>query len=129
MEEMRKIPARSEIPEDLYVSDEAWEAELATLEQDGDAMAAYAGTLGSSGEKLCEYLEKMEAANAKGELLANYCMRQSDADTRVAKYQAMVGKFMSVVVALGAKCSFETPEIMDISDEKLEGFYAACPGI
>ena len=134
MEGMKKIPARSEIPEedkwaieDLYESDEAWEAELATLEQDGNAMAAYAGTLGSSGEKLCEYLEKMEAANAKGELLANYCMRQSDADTRVAKYQSMVGKFMSVVVALGAKCSFETPEIMDISDEKLEGFYAACP--
>ena len=134
MEEIKKIPTRSEIPEedkwaveDLYASDEAWEAELATLEQDGDVLAAFVGTLGESGEKLYAYLEKMEAADAKGELLANYCMRQSDADTRVAKYQAMVGKFMSTVVALGAKCSFDTPEIMAISDETLEGFYAACP--
>jgi len=134
MEEIKKIPARSEIAledkwaiEDLYESDEAWEADLASLEKDGDELATFVETLGTSGETLYAYLQKMEAADAKGELLANYCMRQSDADTRVAKYQAMVGKFMSIVVALGAKCSFETPEIMAISDETLEGFYAACP--
>ena len=43
MEKIKKIPQRSEIAqedkwavEDLYASDEAWEAELATLEADGD---------------------------------------------------------------------------------------------
>ena len=48
-------------------------------------------------------------------------------DTRNATYQAMTGKFMSVVVALGAASSFETPEIMEISNEVLENFYAAQP--
>ncbi len=136
MEQIKKIPQRSEIPledtwatEDLYPSDEAWEAELETLAADGDALAAYAGRLGESGKVLCAYLEKMEAANAKGSLLANYCMRKSDEDTRVAKYQAMTGKFMSIVVALGAKCSFETPEILAISDEQMEVFYAEEPGL
>ncbi len=136
MEEIKKIPQRNEIDqadkwatEDMYPSDEAWAEELKVLEAAGDRLAAYAGKLGRSADTLLAYLTDMEATDEKGNLLANYCMRKSDEDTRVAKYQAMTGQFMSVVVALGAKCSFETPEIMDISDETLEGFYAAQPGL
>ena len=131
-----KIRQRHEIPvedtwklEDLYVSDEAWEAELATIEEDKAAAASFAGKLGASAADLLAYLTRMEQVNSKVELLANYCMRKADQDTRNATYQAMSGKFMSVVVALGAACSFETPEIMAISDETLEGFYAAEPGL
>ncbi len=129
-----KIRQRHEIPvedtwalEDLYVNDEAWEAELATLAEDQNDLAAFAGKLGESAEQLFAFLSRTEQVNAKAELLANYCMRKSDQDTRNGTYQAMVGKFMSVVVALGAACSFETPEIMSISDEKLDDFYAAEP--
>ena len=129
-----KIRQRSEIPvedtwalEDLYVSDEAWEQELETLNADTAELAAYAGKLGESAETLYAYLQRMEQVNAKAELLANYCMRKADQDTRVAKYQAMSGKFMSVVVALSAATSFETPEILAIDDEKLDAFYAQFP--
>ena len=134
MEEMTKIRERSEIPvedtwatEDLYVSDDAWEAELATLAQDQTALAAYAGKLGEKAENLYDYLYLMEKVDEKVSLLANYCMRKADEDTRNATYQAMSGKFMSAVVALGAACSFETPEIMAITDETLEKFYAEFP--
>ena len=134
MEQIKKIPQRSEIAiedtwatEDMYASDEAWEAELATVSEDQAALTAYAGKLGQSGDALCAYLALTEQVGAKLELLANYCMRKSDEDTRVAKYQAMTGKFMSVYVGLRAACSFETPEIMDISDETLDSFYAAVP--
>ena len=134
MAEIKKIPSRQEIPmedkwatEDLYVSDEAWEQELATLDADKDVLVSFAGRLGECGETLCAYLSKMEQVNAKSELLANYCMRKSDEDTRNPVYQAMKGKFMSIIVAMEAACSFETPEIMAISDETLDAFYAACP--
>jgi len=134
MEETNKIRKRSEIPvedtwatEDMYVSDEAWEQELATIEADKEKVLTYAGRLGESADTLYQYLCEMEAVNEKVELLANYCMRKGDEDTRDPVYQAMGGKFMSVVVALGAAGSFETPEIMAISDEVLEGFYAAQP--
>ena len=129
-----KIRQRHEIPvedtwalEDLYVSDEAWEQELATIEEDKAYLSAFAGKLGASAADLLTYLTRMEQVNAKAELLANYCMRKSDQDTRNATYQAMSGKFMSTVIALGAACSFETPEIMAISDETLDSFYAAEP--
>jgi len=132
--EDNKIRQRNEIPvedtwatEDMYVSDEAWEAELATLEEDKAYLTAFAGQLGRSAAQLYAYLTRMEQVNAKAELLANYCMRKSDQDTRNGFYQAMAGKFMSVAVALGAACAFETPEIMDISDERLEQFYETMP--
>ena len=129
-----KLRKRSEIPvedtwavEDLYATDAAWEEELLTLAKDKETLCAYDGRLSESGQTLFAYLMDMERVNAKAELLANYCMRKSDVDTRDATYQAMVGKFMSEIVALGAATSFETPEIMGISDETLSSFYAQCP--
>ena len=136
MEEIKKIPERGELAvedtwatEDLFVSDEAWEAELATLDADKDMIAGFAGHLADSGESLCAYLSAMEQLDVKIGLLANYCMRKADEDTRNAFYQAMSGKFRGKMVALSAAGSFETPEIMAISDETLEGFYEACPSL
>lgn len=134
MEQTNKIRNRSEIPvedtwatEDMYVSDEAWEQELATIAADQEKLAGFAGHLADSADTLYDYLYTMEMTDAKASLLANYCMRKGDEDTRNATYQAMGGKFMSVVVGLSAAISFESPEIMAISDEVLEGFYQAQP--
>ena len=99
---------------------EAYQAELETLAADQEYMIGFAGKLNESGETLYTYLERMEQVNAKAELLANYCMRKSDEDTRNGTYQAMVGKFMSMIVGFSAATSFETPELMAITDEQLE---------
>lgn len=134
MEESRKIPLREEIPvkdrwatEDMYPTDEAWEQELATLQEDQQVLAAFAGTLGGSAEKLFAYLGSMERVNSKMRLLANYCMRKADEDTRNPVYQAMRGKFMAASVALQAATSFMTPEVMEISEETLNRFFDECP--
>ena len=130
----KKIPQRSEIPtkdkwaiEDLFPSDDAWEQEMETIAEDQAYLASFAGQLASSPAKLLAYLQRVEQVNAKAELLGNYCMRRSDEDTRAAKYQAMVGKFSAAFVALDAATSFETPEILAISDETLDSFYAQEP--
>ena len=134
MENFDVIRQRSEIPvedtwalEDIYPTDEAWEQELATLAQDKDVLTGYAGRLSENAHTLYAYLVKMEETNKKASSLANYAMRRSDEDTRNATYQAMTGRFMSVAVALDSECSFETPEIMAISDETLDGFYREYP--
>ena len=136
MEEFGKIADRSEIPvedtwatEDLYISDEAWEQELQTLTSDKDTLASYAGKLSQSAETLYAYLHAMENVDVKAGRLGNYCMRKADEDTRNATYQAMTGKFMSVIVELGAATAFETPEIIDISDEVMENFYREYPDL
>ncbi len=133
MAESIKIRKRSEIPvedtwaiEDMYASDELWEQDLQTLVQEGEELASFAGKL-CDADMLYAYLTKMEAVDARADLLGNYCSRRADVDTRDAKYQAMSGKFMNAVVNLSASCSFETPEILAISDEQLEKFYAEKP--
>jgi len=134
MEDKKRIPSREEISredkwatEDLYASDELWEQELATVAEDQAVLASFAGRLGQSGETLFAYLDHTEKLTVKQGKLANYCMRKADEDTRDPKYQAMVGKFSSVMVALGAATSFDTPEIMALSDETMESFYAQYP--
>ena len=85
MEEIKKIPTRDEIPEadkwaieDLYPSDEAWERTFATLSQDQEKLASFAGKLGGSGDALWDYLNTSEEVDVKLRRLANYCQRKSD---------------------------------------------------
>lgn len=134
MSDLKKIPEREEIPaedkwalEDLYATDADWEAELKSVAEDQKNLVSFAGRLAESGSVLLAYLTAMEHLDEKAELLANYCMRRSDEDTRAAKYQAMQGRFMSTMVALGAACSFAEPELMAISEEQLQKFYVDCP--
>ena len=136
MSNSETIRARDQIPqedtwalEDLYPSDESWEQALSALTARQAEAAAFAGKLGESGETLCAFLQLVEDVDGQSELLANYAMRKADQDTRNATYQAMVGKLMGVLTAVGAAFSFATPEIMAIPEEALEGFYKAAPGL
>ena len=133
MDEVKRIPNREEIPEedrwaieDLYAADEDWEADLKTVGEDQAVLSSFAGKLAQP-EQLYAYLQRSEELNVKADRLGNYCMRKADEDTRNATYQAMQGKFMSVFVALGAATSFDTPEIMAISEEDMARFYAEYP--
>ena len=134
MEEIKKIPQREEIAledkwatEDMFSSDEAWEAELAKIPGYQEQAVAFAGKLGENGTNLYEALYLGEQISENISLLANYAMRKADEDTRNSHYQAMVGKFYSIMVAFSAATSFETPEIMAISDEDLDRFYTEEP--
>ncbi len=136
MEEMKKVLQRSEVPEadrwaieDIYATDELWEQDLVKVQEMGREAAGYAGKLGADPKNLLAYLTLSEQINVIAENLGNYAYRQSDVDTRVSAYQAMTAKFNSAMVALGAGCSFETPEIMAISDEQLEQFYQQETGL
>ena len=136
MAETKKIPERSEVREedkwaisDIYATDELWEADLEKAKKLTSEYAAFAGKLGESAEQLLGYMELEEKVAVLADALGNYAMRRSDEDARVSKYQAMVGKVMSAYVELNAASSFATPEIMAISDETMEKFYADCPAL
>ena len=134
MAETKRIPERSEIAEqdkwaihDIYATDELWEADLQKAKALIPTVSAFAGKLGGSAQKLLDYMKLTEEIAVLADALGNYAMRRSDEDARVSKYQAMVGSLMSTYVALEAASSFSTPEIMAISDETMEKFYAELP--
>ena len=133
MDEVKRIPERSEIPaadkwaiEDLYAADADWEEELNTVAEDQKVLASFAGRLADP-RHLYDYLRLSEQLNVKADRLGNYCMRKADEDTRNGVYQAMQGRFMSVFVALSSATSFDTPEIMAVSEADMERFYEEYP--
>ena len=114
-------PADTWAIEDLYASDDCWEQEFSLLEKDKDSLAAFAGSLAFSAQKLFDFLELTEKTTVRISKLGNYCMRKADEDTSNSKYQGMAGKFMTMAVTLRAVTSFDTPEIMAIEEDVLEG--------
>ena len=84
MKQENRIRSREEIPqedkwaiEDLYPTDAAWEAELATIAEDEAYLASFNGKLDNA-ENLLAFLTRVEALNVKADRLGNYCMRRAD---------------------------------------------------
>ena len=73
------------------------------------------------------YLTDANAIGDRFESVYLYASLCQDKDTRVADYQAMAGKAMSLYVELEAAESFDTPEILAIDDKTLDRFYAEKP--
>ena len=115
--------------EDIYPSDEAWDAAYAEAQNFPRQISAFRGRLGSSARTLLEFLQLSETISVTFDSLYGYAQRRSDEDTAVSKYQGMSSKAISLMVAVDAAGSFETPELLAIPDEKLEQFYQELPAL
>jgi len=131
-----RIPKRSEVAkentwaiEDIFPTDEAWEKALEDFKKLPEKVAAYKGRLGESADTLLEFLKLSDDISVAADSIVNYAQRKSDEDTAVAKYQGYVGQMMNVFVALNAASSFESPELISIPDDVLEGFYKQNSGL
>lgn len=129
-----RIPKREDVDpkytwalEDIYASDELWQADLEKLKAVADEVKKYKGKLSENGENLLDLLKISDEISVLCDSLGNYAQRKSDEDTANAKYQAMVGQLMNVFVGINSSLSFETPEIVAIDDNKLEEFYNTVP--
>lgn len=134
MADTKKIPQRSEIPAentwntaDIYPTDEAWEKEFDETQALARTLPGYAGRLGESAKTLYEYLTLSMRVGDQLTNLYRYASLRQDEDTRVAKYQAMAGKAMSLYVEVSSATAFETPELLKLPQETLEQFYADEP--
>lgn len=134
MADTKKIPQRSEIPAehtwntaDIYPTDEAWEKEFDETQTLARTLPGYAGRLGESAKTLYEYLTLSMRVGDQLTNLYRYASLRQDEDTRVAQYQAMAGKAMSLYVEVSSATAFETPELLKLPQETLEQFYADEP--
>lgn len=115
--------------EDIFPSDEAWEAELERAKAYPEKVLSYQGRLGSSAATLLEYAKLDDEISLCFDALINYAFRRADEDTRVAKYQSMNAQVMNLLSSISAAGSFETNELLAISDETLEQFYQEAPAL
>lgn len=131
-----RIPSRADVPaeckwsiEDIYASDELWEADFSKAQGFAGKIADFRGLIGKSADKLLEFLRLDDEMTVLLDSLGNYAQRKSDEDTRNAKYQDMSNRLTMLFVQIGGASAFVTPEILSIPEETLNAFYEECEGL
>lgn len=109
---------------DIYKNDECWTEDYEEARKTTDEIKSFKGRLAESSEILCRYFKLNDRLSIILDNLINYAHRRRDEDNRNAVYQEMCGQLSALLSDISDACSFEVPEILAISEEKLSRFYA-----
>ena len=120
------IKQRSEIPdeykwdiEDMYASDEQWEADLKDGLTLAGQLSSFEGRLGEDAQTLLAALKLQGEAWQKLERVFVYARMRRDEDNRVEKYQSMADRAMAALAQASAKTAFFTPELLSYEKEDI----------
>ncbi|MBY5034016.1 oligoendopeptidase F [Streptococcus gallolyticus] len=113
----------------IFATDEAWEAELASIQEEMEKGRDFAGHLLDSAASLLEISEFQLGLMRRIENLYVYASMKNDQDTREGKYQEFQAKAMAVYSTYGQIFSFYEPEFLQISDEQFAAFLAEEPAL
>ena len=118
----KRTPERSELSrrdtwqlEDIYATNEAWEADYAAATEEIKTFGAYQGKLGDIAA-LKEALDVYFSISRKIESLFTYARMRRDEDNRKSEYQALVDRAQSLMVAAESAGAFATPELLSQPD-------------
>ncbi len=127
---MEQLPKRSEVPaenrwklEDMFATEEQWDAEYKEVKELIASAAAFQGTLDSA-DALKKCFELDDKLSLLTERLYVYAHMRQDEDTAAPKYQALSQKAKKLGVEAGEALSFVTPEILALPDATLDQFIA-----
>lgn len=113
----------------VFATDDAWEAELASLDSDLENAKAYKGRLTASSNDLLAITESYLALSRRLEKLYVYASMKNDQDTTVAKYQEYQAKATAIYAKFSEIFTFYEPELMQLSKEAFEDFVAETPAL
>ncbi|MFU0788590.1 oligoendopeptidase F [Virgibacillus proomii] len=123
------LPKREEIPveltwklEDIFETDEAWEQEMAKLQEEIPKIEQYQGKLGESAENLYEVLQLQDHLSERLGKLFTYAHMRYDQDTTNSFYQRLNAQAESILTVASSKMSYIVPEILSIDEAKLNSF-------
>ena len=126
---MSSVPARSDIAdeytwdlEDIFASDEDWEAAYEDIEERLDDLRAYEEQVTESAETLLSVLETREELMRGVANVASYARMRRDEDTRNQEYQALAARAQSLASEAASAASFLEPELQALDRDDLEGF-------
>ena len=118
---------REEVPqqykwkiEDLYATNEAWEADFAKLQKGIEEIKKFEGTLGESTENLLKMQETCDKYSELAENVYVYANQRMHEDTGNAYYQGLAARSQMLMVQMSEASSYIEPEILNIPEETLE---------
>lgn len=107
--------------EDMYETDELWEAECEKASQIAEKLSGFKGHLADSAATLLDF-KKQDELSYYLERIVVYANERSHQDTAVSKYQAYVSKAEMLTVQASGALAFASPEILQIDDKGLRAF-------
>lgn len=120
---------REEVPildtwrlEDFFETNEEFQAEIKSLENDMQALEAFHGTLSTSADRLADCLDLYQALSVRQERIFVYANMRLNQDEANTTYMGLADMAISLVTKLSALASFVNPEILSIEDETFETF-------
>ena len=106
--------------EDIYPTEEAWEADYRKVSECVPMIKSFEGTLGDSAEQLCKMQETYDDINWTVEKLHVYANQRMHENTANAFYQGLVGRVQVLEVQLMEATSYIMPEILAIPEENFK---------
>jgi len=111
----------------LFSTAADWEAALVEWEGRIAGYDAFAGTLGSSAERLAECLRFDVEMDRAGDRIGTYAHLRASEDQAAADAQRMTGRFQHLATRAGERASFIRPEIMAIPPATLAAWIELPP--
>ncbi|MCI0496414.1 oligoendopeptidase F, partial [candidate division KSB1 bacterium] len=115
--------------QDIYESDEAWNAAKEKITTLVDKVTTFKGTLSNSAADLLACLDFNSQFTKEFVRLLVYASMASDQDTRNSKYLAMKQEIFQIGTNFNAKASYIEPEIIQIDKEKIDKFIESEAGL
>ena len=123
LRERKDIPEKYKWNLEAIYSDEAlWEEDYAKVSGMIERIKAHEGRLTESADSLYDALSLSDEIQRLLGKLGAYAHMRNDEDTSVGRYQAMMGRVISLSAQVSAALSFMTPELMAVDPEMIRGF-------
>ena len=115
--------------EDIYATDEAWEADVRKVEEELEAFRGFAGTLGDGAEVFFRVLQKQEEMERRVEKVYVYANMRWHEDTANGRYQEMAGRSGRLLSQVSDAQAFLEPEILAMPEEQLAEYMVSCEAL
>lgn len=131
-----EVPERADIAEeykwdlrDMYADASEWQADRKQFLSLLPEIARYKGTLSESGGRLLEAIESIQMVEGIIANLYVYAGLKSYEDTRISENAARLSEAKGLYSQYQQTLSYFSPELLAISEDTLNQFIAATPGL
>jgi oligoendopeptidase F len=129
---VKRVPTRDEIPDSdrwdlthLYADDAAWEREFAGLQQRYPQITQFRGQLAASHASLLAALEFEKSIDQPLERLGTYASLRVSENASDPAFLEREARLQNLHTDIVEKCSFISPELMAIPEDKFAALIAA----
>jgi oligoendopeptidase F len=131
MSETKQLPNRSDLTEKetwdltpIFESDAAFDTAFEALTKKLEEAPSYQGTLKDGADSFLKAIDYLLSVYREVEKIYVYSHLKNDQDTSNTTYQGLYARASSLAAQSGAALAWFQPEVLTLSDEEIDGYFA-----